>query len=392
MYRGVVDSPAMYHPLMNKFRDYLIQMGTDGMGFCTLQMHFHSFDRDMTKMIHPEEFRLCLQKMNFQFDDQEMSMLFSLFDVYGYGYMNYEEFMMCCRGQIHPRRRQLIAWAWYTIDYNKEGWVDPEEIIGRFNSAMHPDCKSGFKTPQECFRDFMKAFEVSGEIPGKVTRMEFENYFYNVSASVERDEYFEDLMRSCWNLDYNNAGDFFARYRVMHQDGRESWEYMPNWEYDYQRYGGDDRDTWSDESMMARFRSYGIYPRSFQRYDDQWEPFYSGYFSDARQRRYIDGTYDDEYNGRYDGDWNYDGRSMSPRGRYRDYRWDDYYSNNNYYDGNWNGGDWHRGRSMSPRSMRNQSQGMMGTAATVNMDGDRARDGSPRTSPRASPRRAFERH
>lgn len=354
MYRGVVDSPQMYHPLMNSFRDYLIQMGTDGMGFCTLQKHFHSFDRDYSKMIHPEEFRMCLQKMNFQFSDRECSMLFSLFDIYGNGYMNYEEFMICCRGHIHPRRRQLIAWAWYTIDYNKEGWVDPQEIIGRYNCAMHPDCKSGFKSSQECFRDFLKAFEVSGEVPGKVTRMEFENYYYNVSASVERDDYYEELMRCCWDLDYNNAGDFFSRFRVMNQDGRESWEYMPKYEWDnYSRYGGNDRDYWSNDSLMARFRSYGIYPKSFEKYEGRWEPFYDGYFSDPYQRRYVDGTYDSGYVGRYYGNWDYsddrDRRDMSPRGLYRDYRWDDYYKNNDYYDSNWNGGAGYRGRSMSPR-------------------------------------------
>jgi len=157
--------------------------------------------------------------MNMNFNEQEISSLFALFDIYGYGYINYEEFMLSVRGQIHPRRRQLIAWAWYSIDYNKEGFVDPEEVIGRFNAAMHPDVKSAFKTPQECFRDFMKAFEVSGEIPGKVSRMEFENYYYNVSASIERDEYFEQLMRYVWNLNESTlgSGNFYRRYNVVHQ-------------------------------------------------------------------------------------------------------------------------------------------------------------------------------
>lgn len=112
VYRGVIDTPQSYHPLMEKFRAFLIQKGTDGMGFSDLQRHFHSFDRDHTKTIHPEEFKMAMQKMNMNFHEQEISELFAMFDIYGYGYINYDEFMLAVRGQIHPRRRQLIAWAW----------------------------------------------------------------------------------------------------------------------------------------------------------------------------------------------------------------------------------------------------------------------------------------
>lgn len=308
--------------------------------------------------------------------------MFAMFDIYGYGYINYDEFMFAVRGQIHPRRRQLIAWAWYTIDYNKEGWVDPEEVIGRFNASMHPDCKSGFKTPQECFRDFLKAFEVSGEIPGKVTRMEFENYYYNVSASVERDDYFEELMRYTWNLDYNSPGmsDMFRRYQVTHMDGRESMEYM--WG-DWDMMGrGRGMDYWNDDSIMARFRAQGIYPRSFSRYEGAWDPFQDGYFSN--QRRYLDGSVG-SYNGYYGGDFNYNAGHSPRRSGYGAGRYNYQYGDN--YGGRYSP------RSMSPRGdMRNQSQGMMGTSSGINTNWDRARDGSPRSSPRASPRSSPRRY
>ena len=100
--------PQTYHPLMERCRDYLIQKGTDGMGFADLQRHFHSFDRDHTKTIHPEEFKMSFQKMNMEFSDQEISDLFAMFDIYGYGYINYDEFMFAVRGQIHPRRRRFF--------------------------------------------------------------------------------------------------------------------------------------------------------------------------------------------------------------------------------------------------------------------------------------------
>ena len=123
VYRGVIDTPQSYHPLMEKFRAFLIQKGTDGMGFSDLQRHFHSFDRDHTKTIHPEEFKMAMQKMNMNFHEQEISELFAMFDIYGYGYIKYDEFMLAVRGQIHPRRRQLIAWAWYFFFFFKSHLV-----------------------------------------------------------------------------------------------------------------------------------------------------------------------------------------------------------------------------------------------------------------------------
>jgi hypothetical protein len=32
-------------------------------------------------------------------------------------------------------------------------------------------------------------------------------------------------------------------------------------------------DNWNDDSVMARFRSQGIYPRSFSRNEGPYEPF-----------------------------------------------------------------------------------------------------------------------
>jgi len=36
---------------------------------------------------------------------------------------------------------------------------------------------------------------------GIVTRAEFEEYYNNVSASIDRDDYFTQMMTSAWNLD-----------------------------------------------------------------------------------------------------------------------------------------------------------------------------------------------
>lgn len=42
----------------------------------------------------------------------------------------------------------------------------------------------------------------SNEAPDHiVTKEEFDEYYNNVSASIDRDDYFETMMNSAWNLD-----------------------------------------------------------------------------------------------------------------------------------------------------------------------------------------------
>jgi len=312
VYKGVVDSPMSYHPLVEKLRVYLAQKGTDGAGFSEMQRRFHAMDRDGTKSVNPEEFRLVLQRLNLNFSDQEFSQLFAFFDCYNNGFIDYEEFILSVRGPMHPRRRQLVSMAWYYIDFNKEGYVDPEEVIGRYDATQHPDVKSGAKSSQDVFRDFLKAFEVGGEMEGKVTRKEFENYYYNVSSSVERDDYFESMMRNVWHLHGQNWPN--RRYQVVHPDGRTSveeiwndWGGMNNWD-----------EKWDEHSVMARLRSQGLNPVSFSRYEGSDEPFYQPDF----YRRSGHG---------------YSGFGGYGYNNYNNYNnWRDGYNNNNNFSGSYN--------------------------------------------------------
>jgi Ca2+-binding EF-hand superfamily protein len=353
VYNGVVEHPQTYHPLVERLRSFLAQRGTDGVGFADMQRYFHAMDRDNTKTLHPEEFKGALQKLNLNFSDQEFSQLFAFFDNYGNGYIDYEEFILCLRGHVNWRRRQLIAMAWYYVDFNKEGRVDPEEIIGRYDATQHPDVRGGAKSAQEVFRDFLKAFEVSGEIEGKVTRKEFENYYYNVSASIERDDYFETMMRNCWHLSGQNWPG--QRYKVVHADGRESIEEVWNWQE-----GRGNGEQWNEHSVMARLRSMGMNPVSFSRYEGNYDPFTN--FSDSY---YGSRGYSSGYYGNYGG--GYGGYSFGPSGYYGGYQGQGNYSG----PGNYGGGDRVFGSTTS------------GFGTTGGYSSPR---GSPRRSPRGSPR------
>ena len=53
--------------------------------------------------------------------------------------------------------------------------------------------------------------QVGGEVEGKITRKEFENYYYNVSASIFRDEVFESMIRNAWHFNSNDDELYYNR-------------------------------------------------------------------------------------------------------------------------------------------------------------------------------------
>ncbi len=68
-----------------------------------------------------------------------------------------------------------------------------------YDVSEHPDIKQGRSTPKEVYLQFMSLWDTQTP-DGIVTLEEFCEYFRDVSAAVEGDEYFEAMMKSCWKI------------------------------------------------------------------------------------------------------------------------------------------------------------------------------------------------
>jgi len=93
-----------------------------------------------------------------------------------------------------------------------------------YDASKHPDVMSGKRTAQEVLREFLETFEVGGEVDGKVTWSEFLNYYANLGASIDSDDYFELMMRNSWRGsggDGQAANSANRRVLVTAADGTE---------------------------------------------------------------------------------------------------------------------------------------------------------------------------
>jgi hypothetical protein len=138
------------------------------------------------------------------------------------------------------------------MDWNRTGLIDVDDIVDRYDATKHPDVLTGKKTQQEVLRQFFDTFEVGGEKDGKVTRQEWENYYTNISASIDDDAYFELMVRNAWHISGGCAWAVnSANRRVLatNTDGHESVEAIE-----------DDLGLQNGEkaAMITRLRGQGV--------------------------------------------------------------------------------------------------------------------------------------
>ena len=75
-----------------------------------------------------------------------------------------------------------------------------EDIARLYDVSRHPDVINGLKEPKDLYLDFMSKWDTQ-VADGIITFEEFLDYFGDVSASIDSDEYFATMMKNAWKLD-----------------------------------------------------------------------------------------------------------------------------------------------------------------------------------------------
>lgn len=108
---------------------------------------------------------------------------------------------------MNDSRKGWVKRAFNKMDKDGNGKIELDDIKAVYNARMHPDVKSGKRTEDDVLLEFLETFEINHNVlMGKqgdhiVTPDEFEEYYNNVSMSIDNDEYFALMMKNAWKLD-----------------------------------------------------------------------------------------------------------------------------------------------------------------------------------------------
>lgn len=202
---------------IDKFRAKLLSRGTKGI--IGIQRQFKIFDDDNSKTIDFEEFVKAVKDFKVDLSQNEIKVVFGSFDRDGTGSIDYDEFLRCIRGEMNERRKKIALQAFNKLDRDNSGILDINDIKYVYNAKNHPEVRSGKKTEEDIFGEFLETFEthhniLKGTRDRRITKEEWIEYYNNVSMSIDSDEYFETMMTNAWKLSGNVsyekgwAGDF----------------------------------------------------------------------------------------------------------------------------------------------------------------------------------------
>ena len=153
------------------------------------------------------EFSKAMQDYMLGFSEGEIAKLFNHFDYDRSGLIEYDEFLRTIRGPMSAARKRIVMQAYSALDKDGSGVIDINDIRGVYTADRHPDVLAGKKTEQQILQEFLETFETAHNMRNstgpdyEVTKDEFVEYYNNVSASIDNDEYFALMMNNAWNLD-----------------------------------------------------------------------------------------------------------------------------------------------------------------------------------------------
>ena len=101
---------------------------------------------------------------------------------------------------MNPRRQAIVDKAFLKFDRDGNGHIDAKDLKGVYNCDFHPKVISGEMSPEEVFLEFLANFGDKNR-DGKVQRSEWNDYYAAVSASIDNDDHFVQLMKTAWKLD-----------------------------------------------------------------------------------------------------------------------------------------------------------------------------------------------
>jgi len=221
---------------IGKVREILTKRSGGVSSLKSLGLQFRLLDQDGGGALNRSELELGLDKFMRGFgvhlSKAEIEELFKLFDVDNSGSITYDEFLKGIRGTMGLARVEMVKLAFAQLDQRGKGVVTLEDIARIYDVSGNPLVKAGKMSKVDALKAFMSLWHLSDKKhTDDITLEDFLEYYDWISASIDRDDYFELMIRNAWHIEGGegwSANTSNLRVLVTHEDGHQSIETIKN--------------------------------------------------------------------------------------------------------------------------------------------------------------------
>ena len=203
-------------PSIKKLRNLLANRGMKSIFI--IQRMLYIYDKNQSGEIPLEKLCDIFEIYNINIAREEIFEFFEFLDKEHKGLIKYNDLIMILINNINENRILLIQNLFDKIRKGKE-YILLNDIKKYFNPDKYPDVLEQKKTSDEIAFDFIDSLEIFKEyninlknesiINGIMTYNDFENYFKEISLSINDDKIFDYIINFCWEVDdrLNNYGN-----------------------------------------------------------------------------------------------------------------------------------------------------------------------------------------
>lgn len=196
--RRTLPPAATKETILREVQDAVKARGVDA--FWNLREFFQQLEKRTlsTGKIDREDLKSCLMDWGISTPFHYLDTILDIVDTSRMGLIEVKEFLSVLRGPVSEQRESLLLDIYRALDRNNERLVDIDEISRNFRGDGHPLVTIGGLSEKDALNHLLKSFEVKGKAPKKVTYEKFFDYYADLSATIDDDFYFEDILRANW--------------------------------------------------------------------------------------------------------------------------------------------------------------------------------------------------
>lgn len=191
--------PATNETILKEIQDSIRTRGIDA--FWCLRDYLKQLCNKMVKSekIEKEDLKATLIDFGINVKPKYLDLILSKVDSGKLGLVEIKDVMQLLRGPTPKVREDIVSKIFFNLDKEGSGLVNIDELSLNFRGEDHPLVSIGGYTEKDALNHLLKTFESQGKLPKVITFEKFLDYYADLSASIDDDDYFISLVRSNWS-------------------------------------------------------------------------------------------------------------------------------------------------------------------------------------------------